>query len=56
MIIDNKINFFNCIFPFKKGKHMIIILYNNDLINCSRMFNNCIYIIEIKFINFNKIK
>ncbi len=58
MIIDNKINCFNCNFRFEKGKHMIIILYNNNLINCSGMFYNIKDIIEIKFINcnINKVK
>ena len=58
MIIDDEIKTFNCYFKFEKGKHKIIILFNNILIDCKGMFKNCNRIIELNIINFktNKVK
>ena len=51
MFIDEKNVNFVTNYLFNKGKHKIIIIFNNDLTNCSNMFNECKEIIEIKFIN-----
>ena len=50
-IDEEKVNF-NTNFNFQKGKHKIVILFNNIINNCDSMFNECKEIIKINFINF----
>ncbi len=54
--IDDNKNKFNTNFKLNKGKHKIIIYFNNIINNSSSMFNGCKDIIEIKFINFKTYK
>ena len=52
IFIEEKNIKFETNYLFNKGKHKIAILINNNLTDCSKMFNGCKDIIEIKFINF----
>ena len=51
MFVDRIVGKFNNNLNLKKGKHKIIIVFDNDLTDCKKMFNKCKNIIEIKFFN-----